>query len=87
MTDKKNKISLAYPLVAWILLVPMPIALPFILIIAITMIFVCLIITIPKAIIILTKDGVDFIIEYINFRKQRHKILKDFEKNKGINNG
>ena len=74
--DNEKEIPKIYVIIAAILLVP--IIVPCVLIIAIAILLVGLIIGIPILIIGIIKESGKGLIEYLNYKKQMRKILKDF---------
>jgi len=76
MEVPKTEISKIYTIIASILLAP--IILPCILIITVSVVIVCLMVMIPALLIALVKDGGGLLIDYIKYKKQMRKIMKDF---------
>ena len=77
MIDSEEKLPTVYYVIAWILLVP--IVLPCLLIMGLSIVVVSLIIAIPILIISLIKTGINMLFEYLDYKKQVRKIIKDFE--------
>ena len=75
--DSEEKLPTVYCVIAWILLVP--IVLPCLLIMGLSIVMVSLIIAIPILIISLIKTGINMLFEYLDYKKQVRKIIKDFE--------
>jgi len=77
MMDSEEKLPTVYYVIAWMLLAP--IVLPCLLIMGLSIVMVSLIITIPILIISLIKTGINLLFEYLDYKKQVRKIIKDFE--------